>query len=141
MADPSTGKRKEAAEATEFWRQALGSPENNKERKEEAGVYVGEGLPPEPMRLAQCVWQWEFVDMAEMLPQLWARRSDDNFNRCPTARVRCPITDLRTWLKAFAIYVAVMSQKNRGRCTKADGLYGINNPGRRVLRGRCLGAL
>ena len=102
---------------------------------------MGEGLPPEPMRLAQCVWRWEFVDMAEMLPELWARRSDDNPNRCPTDRVRCPIADLRTWLKAFAIYVAVMSQKNRGRCTKADGLYGINNPGRRGLCGRCLGAL
>ena len=115
MADPSTGKGKEAAEATEFWRQALGGPVNNKEREEEAGVYVGEGLPPETMTLAQCVWRWEFVDMAEMLPELWARRSDDNPNRCHTARVRCPITDIRTWLKAFAIYVAVMSQKNWGR--------------------------
>ena len=52
--------------------------------------------------------------MAEMLPELWARRSDDYHNRCPTARVRHPITDLWTWLKAFAIYVAVMSQKNGG---------------------------
>ena len=52
--------------------------------------------------------------MAEMLPELWARRSDDYYNRCPTARVRRPITDLWTWLKAFATYVAVMSQKNGG---------------------------
>ena len=78
MADPSTGKGKGVAEATEFWRQALGSPKNNKEREEQAGVYVGEGLPPVSMRLAQRVWRWEFVDMVEMLPELWARRSDDN---------------------------------------------------------------
>ena len=34
MADPPTGKEKGATEATEFWEQALGSPDNNKERKE-----------------------------------------------------------------------------------------------------------
>ena len=45
MADPPTGKENGAAKATEFWKQALGSPDNNKERKEESGVYVGEGLP------------------------------------------------------------------------------------------------
>lgn len=66
------------------------------------------------MRLAQRVWWWEFIDMAEMLPELWACRSNDNPTNCPTARVRCPITDLRTWLKAFATYMAVMSQKNGG---------------------------
>ena len=68
MADPPTGKEKGAAEATEFWKQALGSPDNNKERKEESGVYVGEGLPPIPMKLAQRIWRWEYIDMAEMLP-------------------------------------------------------------------------
>ena len=52
--------------------------------------------------------------MAEMLPELWARRGDDNLTKAPTTRVRLPITDLKTWLKAFATYVAVMSQKNGG---------------------------
>ena len=52
--------------------------------------------------------------MAEMLPELWARRGDDNLTKAPTTRVRRPITDLKTWLKAFATYVAVMSQKNGG---------------------------
>ena len=70
MADPPTGKEKGAAEATEFWKQGLGSPDNNKERKEESGVYVGEDLPPIPMKLAQRIWQWEYIDMAEMLPEL-----------------------------------------------------------------------
>ena len=46
MAGTPTGKKKGAAEATAFWKQALGSPENNKERKEESGVYVGEALAP-----------------------------------------------------------------------------------------------
>ena len=87
MADPPTGKEKGAAEATEFWKQALGSPDNNKERKEESGVYVGEGLPPIPMKLAQRIWRWEYIDKAEMLPELWARRGDDNLTKAPTTRV------------------------------------------------------
>ena len=114
MADPPKVKENGAAEATEFWKRALGSPDKNKERKEESGVYVGEGLPPIPMKLAQRIWQWEYIDMLEMLPELWACRSDDNLTKAPTTRVRRPITDLKTWLKAFATYVAVMSQKNGG---------------------------
>ena len=114
MADPPTGKEKEAAEATELWKQALGSPENNKERKEESGIYVGEGLPSIPMKLAQRIWRWEFIHMVEMLLGLWACKGDDNLTTDPTTRVRRPITDLKTWLKAFATYVAVMSQKNGG---------------------------
>ena len=69
-------------------------------------------------------------------------RGDDNLTRAPTTTVRHPITDLKTWLKAFATYVAVMSQKNGGAVPKVfDDLYGINNPGRRGVCGRCLGAL
>ena len=66
------------------------------------------------MKLAQCIWWWEFIHMTEMLPGLWARRGNDNLTRGPTTRVRCPITDLKAWLKAFATFVAVMSQKNGG---------------------------
>ena len=32
----------------------------------------------------------------------------------PYNQSETPITDLKTWLKAFATYVAVMSQKNSG---------------------------
>ena len=56
--------------------------------------------------------------MAEMLSQLWAHRWDKNLTRGPTTQVRHPITNLRTWLKAFATYVAVMSQKNGGATPK-----------------------
>ena len=96
MADTPTGKEKGVAEATEFWKQALGSPENNKEMKEVSGVYVGKCLPPIPIKLAQRIWQWEFIDMAEMLPELWAHRGNDNLTRGSTTRARRPIMDLTT---------------------------------------------
>ena len=84
VADPPTRKEKGAVKATAFWKQALGSPENNMKRKEESGIYVEEGLPPIPMKLAQCIWQWKFIDIANMLPELWACRCDDNLTRGPT---------------------------------------------------------
>ena len=42
-----------------------------------AGVYVGEGLPPVPEKLAVKIRAWKFVDMAEMLPEYWVEASKD----------------------------------------------------------------
>ena len=35
------------------------------------GVYVGEGLPPVPLKLAKKIQRSEFVEMAQMLPEFW----------------------------------------------------------------------
>ena len=35
-----------------------------------AGVFMGEGLPPIPARLAERIQCWEFVEMFELLPEL-----------------------------------------------------------------------
>ena len=37
-----------------------------------SGVYIGEGLPPVPPKLAAKILRWDFVDMAEMLPEYWS---------------------------------------------------------------------
>ena len=39
-----------------------------------AGVYVGEGLPPVPEKLAAKIYAWKLVDMAEMLPEYCYQR-------------------------------------------------------------------
>ena len=52
------------------------------------GLYVGEGLPPVPVKLVEKIHKWEFVDMAEMLPEYWGRvklESIDISRKC-TAR-------------------------------------------------------
>ena len=36
------------------------------------GIYIGKGLPPVPPKLAKKIRQWEFVDMAELLPEFWS---------------------------------------------------------------------
>ena len=39
--------------------------------KDAAGIYVGEGLLPVPAKLAEKIVRWEFVEMAELLPEFW----------------------------------------------------------------------
>ncbi len=36
------------------------------------GIYIGEGLPPVPLKLAERIRRWNFVDMSELLSELWS---------------------------------------------------------------------
>ena len=102
MATPPLGEDNNAAEA---------NSNKDKTQKVESGVYIGEGLPPVPIKLVQRIWRWDFVDMAEMLPELWTRGTDENPTKALATRVRHPVTNIKTWLKAFVTYVAIMAQK------------------------------
>ena len=42
-----------------------------KEPLQAAGIYVGEGQLPVPAKPADKITRWEFVDMAELLPEYW----------------------------------------------------------------------
>ena len=42
------------------------------------GVYVGEGLPPVPAKVAAKIRQGDFVDMTELLPEFWALPRDED---------------------------------------------------------------
>ena len=35
------------------------------------GIYIGEGLPPVPLKLAEKIRKWEYTDMSELLPGFW----------------------------------------------------------------------
>ena len=35
------------------------------------GLYVGQGLPPVPVKLVERIHKWEFVDMAKLLLECW----------------------------------------------------------------------
>ena len=43
-----------------------------------AGVYVGDGLPPVPQRLADKINRWEFIDMGKLLPEFWLVPKDED---------------------------------------------------------------
>jgi hypothetical protein len=77
-----------------------------------AGIYVGEGLLPVPAKLAEKIAKWEFVDMAELLPEFWSLSPKDLVTNTPprhNPRRKRAITDIATWIQCFATYVSVMS--------------------------------
>ena len=82
-----------------------------------AGVYVGEGLPPVPEKLAAKIWAWKFVDMAEMLPECWhepAKDEESTSSSTPTVqpRRRKKVTDINVWLQCYALYTSVLATQD-----------------------------
>ena len=81
------------------------------------GVYVGDGLPPVPAKIADKIAKWEFVEMYEMLPESWVQKMEETGGKGATssrARARKRIQDINAWLQCFALYVSVMSAKDPG---------------------------
>lgn len=81
------------------------------------GIYIGDGLPPVPARVADKITKWEFIEMHEMLPEFWAQKTDEAGGKASTsskARARKRVQDINVWLQCFALYVSVMSAKDPG---------------------------
>ena len=79
-----------------------------------AAVYIGEGLPPVPNKLADRIRKWEFIDMSELLPEFWDHSppkpadSQNSTQQLPARRTR-RVTDIATWIQCYASYVGVLS--------------------------------
>ena len=74
-----------------------------------AGVYVGDGLPPVPQKLADKIRRWEFVDMGELLPEFWSLPKDeDSAKSAAPARRSRKVTDIFSWLQCYATYASVL---------------------------------
>ena len=41
------------------------------------GVYVGDGIPPVPQKLAAKIRRGKFIEMGELLPELWTVKGED----------------------------------------------------------------
>ena len=74
------------------------------------GVYVGDGLPPVPQKLADKILRWEFVDMGELLPEFWsmAKEEEPAGRRPLTSRRARKVTDIFTWVQCYGSYVSVL---------------------------------
>ena len=78
------------------------------------GLYIGEGLPPVPPKLAEKIRRWEFVDMSELLPEFWglpslSKSEGQSTAQHPPARRSRKVIDLASWIQCFATYVGVLS--------------------------------
>ena len=63
------------------------------------GVYIGEGLPPVPAKLARKIRVGEFIEMDELLPEVWIMKEGGE----PEPKRRCgrKVLDIFTWLQCF----------------------------------------
>ncbi len=75
------------------------------------GIHVGEGRPPVPRKLADKIWRWEFVDMAELLPEFWSQGRDEEYSSRQPARRTRKVTDIFTWVQCFTAYVGVVATR------------------------------
>ena len=72
------------------------------------GVYIGDGIPPIPDKLATKIRRGEFVEMGELLPEFWSLKAEDGEpNRDSKPRRTRKVTDIFTWLQCFGAYVSV----------------------------------
>ena len=72
------------------------------------GIYIGEGL------LADKIIRWEFVEMAELLPEFWSSMASKDPTPLSALRQgastrKQAVTDIATWIQCFANYISVMS--------------------------------
>lgn len=88
-----------------------------------SGVRVGDGLPPVPAKLAERIWNWEFIDMVDLLPDQWLVKKEEpamHFGAAaahvgiPSQRGKKQVTDIMLWLQCFANYINVMSRSFPG---------------------------
>ena len=68
------------------------------------GVYVGEGLPLVPLKLATKIRSGDYVEMEELLPEVGTL--EDN---SPEPKRQCmrQVLDIFTWLQCFRVYTSI----------------------------------
>ena len=81
------------------------------------GVYVGEGLPPVPSKVATKIRRGEFVDMGELLPEFWVPPREEEAQAKSEAKSRRArsVQDIYTWIQCFGTYVSVLAPLHPGR--------------------------
>ena len=77
-------------------------------------MYIGEGLPPVPAKLAERIVRWEYIEMSEMLPEFWMQTMLDEPDSKPAAaHRRRQVTEIFTWIQCFCMYVSTLASKHQ----------------------------
>ena len=79
-------------------------------------ISIGAGLPPVPLKLATRIHAWEFIEMAELLPDRMGVtskfESEDERDKLGRKPKRRQVTNILEWVQCFGIYVAVIAEKH-----------------------------
>ena len=77
-----------------------------------SGIFIGEGIQPVPAKLADRIWSWEFIEMADLLPEQMApKREESGLSLLFLAQKHKHVTDINVWLQCFMVYISVMSRR------------------------------
>ncbi len=78
------------------------------------GVYLGEGIPPAPAKLAARICRGEFVEMGELLPEFWSGAIDEDAGSShePQGRRSRKVTDIFMWLQCYGSYVICVNESH-----------------------------
>ena len=85
---------------------------------------VTEGIPPVPTRLVEKIRRWEFVDLIQLIegPDPNESSSDSHSGTSSKSSKKSTITDLATWLQAYARLMAVLLSASTTSKEEAAGL-------------------
>ena len=76
-------------------------------------VFIGEGLPVVPGRLAERIRKWAFVEMHELLPELLTNHNAEEGRERSRARAgRKRTLDINAWLQCFGVFVSVVAKES-----------------------------
>ena len=78
---------------------------------DQQGVCIGEALPPVPERLVSRIQKWEFIDMAELLPEALVSARTVNQSTAALVHRKRPVTDILTWVQCFGVYVGILAKQ------------------------------
>ena len=81
-------------------------------KESHGGLYIGEDLPPIPQKLAKKIESSEFVEMEELLLELWPVDLQEGGEG--KTRKNRRITDIFTWMQCFTLYLSVCGQHTPG---------------------------
>ena len=74
-----------------------------------------------PARLVKQILEFEFVEMADMLPDAWQEESQTGTDNHPLTRRlvrRTPITDITLWLEGFARLASVLTSRHPSKAAE-----------------------
>ena len=85
-------------------------------------IYLGEGVPPFPEKIASKIQKGKFVEMGELLPEFWSPSTDESQEN--KLRHSQKVTDIITWLQCYTAYVSVRAPPHHISHPQADVIHG-----------------
>ena len=106
-AEATPGKCRTTTDASMTWSRLGSQPSIWEAPQHTQGVYVGAGNSPVSSKLADRIRHWEFIDMADLLPEVRLSDREGEPEKLLQRRPRC-VTDIWSWLHCFGTYVSVL---------------------------------